>query len=157
MIVALLVIGAMAIMLILFVDKAHDDLKESIKVNSDGVTYETLTVKDLKLTPDESREYTVSLTCAASGSYYISLDYEEMKDGGMKSFVDVTVKCGEAEVYNGSLTKLLDEDHIIKFEGELHATEPLVVSICYKMPYSIGNEAQGTYADFKIDMKIEKS
>ena len=157
MIVALLVIGAMAVMLILFIDKAHDDFKEDVKVNAEGVTLETLTVKDLKLTPNESKEYTVNLTCAASGSYYISLDYEEIKDGGMKSFVDVIVKCDEAEVYNGSLTELLDNGRIIKFEDELHATEPLVVSICYKMPYNIGNEAQGTYADFKIDLKIEKS
>ncbi len=144
-------------MLITFLGKAKEDFPENITVSEDGVTESILAVRDLKLCPTESKEYSVNLVCAASGSYHISLDYEEKKNGGMKPFVDVTVKFNGEVVYEGELAALLDSGELIQFEGELHAEEPLVVSICYLMPYDVGNEAQGTYADFDIHLKIEKS
>lgn len=158
LIVSFLLIGIMAVMLITFLGKAKEDFPENITVSSDGVTESILAVRDLKLSPTESKEYSVNLVCAASGSYHIYLDYEEKEDGGMKPFVDVTVKFDGEVVYEGELAALLrDDGELIQFEGELHAEEPLVVSICYLMPYDVGNEAQGTYADFDIHLKIEKS
>ncbi len=158
LIVSLLLLGIIAVMLIVFLGKAKEDFPENITVSEDGVTESILAVRDLKLNPTESKEYSVNLVCAASGSYHIYLDYEEKEDGGMKSFVDVTVKFDGKVVYEGDLAALLgDEGELIQFEGELHAEEPLVVSICYLMPYDVGNEAQGTYADFDIHLKIEKS
>lgn len=157
LIFSLLLLGIMAVMLIVFIDKAHDDFKEDIKVSADGVTEETLTVRELKLNPTEKKEYEIRLTCQASGSFYIFLDYEESDDGGMKPYVDVTVRCSDTVVYEGKLSELLDNDKIIEFEETLDSTEPLPVTICYEMPYYVGNEAQGTYADFDIHLKIEKS
>lgn len=158
LIVSFLLTGIMAVMLITFLGKAKEDFPENITVSADGVTESILAVRDLKLSPTESKEYSVNLVCAASGSYHIYLDYEEKEDGGMKPFVDVTVKFGDEVIYEGELAALLaDDGDLIKFEGELHAEEPLVVSICYLMPYDVGNEAQGTYADFDIHLRIEKS
>ena len=87
-------------------------------------------MKNLKLTPTEKKEYEILLTCAASGGYDIVLDYEETNDGGMKSYVDVTVKCNNQNVYEGSLTALLDEDKLVEFNGTLESDEPLVITIC---------------------------
>lgn len=157
LIVGLLLLGLMAVMLIVFLGKAKEDFPKNITANENGVTESILAVRDLKLNPTESKEYSVNLVCAASGSYHIYLDYEEKEDGGMKPFIDVTVKFDDEVIYEGELAALLDGDEVIQFEGELHETEPLVVSICYLMPYDIGNEAQGTYADFDIHLKIEKS
>ena len=157
LIVGLLLLGLMAVMLIVFLGKAKEDFPKNITVSENGVTESVLAIRDLKLNPTESKEYSVNLLCAASGSYHIYLDYEEKADGGMKPFIDVIVKFDDEVVYEGELSALLDGDEVIQFEGELHETEPLVVSICYLMPYDIGNEAQGTYADFDIHLKIEKS
>lgn len=157
LIFSLLLLGIMAVMLIVFIDKAHDDFKDDIRVNAGGVTEEILTVRELKLNPTEKKEYEIRLTCQASGSFYIFLDYEESDDGGMKPFVDVTVRCNDTVVYEGKLSELLDNDKIIEFEETLDSTKPLPVLICYEMPYCVGNEAQGTYADFDIHLKIEKS
>jgi hypothetical protein len=145
-------------MLITFLESVKQDFEDNIKVSEDGVTESVQQVRDLKLNPTESKEYRVDLVCAASGSYYIYIDYEEKEDGGMKPFVEVTVKLGDEVVYEGSLAALLEDGcEPIQLEGELHAEEPLPITVCYLMPRDVGNEAQGTYADFDLHLKIEKS
>ena len=160
LIVALLLLALMSVMILVFLEKAHDDFPNDITVVEDGVTESILPVRDLMLNPTESKEYSVNLYCAASGSYYVYLDYEETEDGGMKHFVDVTVKANDTVVYEGKLDKLIDDpDEIIQFEGELNAKskDPFVISITYLMPREIGNEAQGTYSDFDIHLTIKKT
>lgn len=157
LIVGLIVLAMMAIALIVFLDWAKDKFDEGITVSADGVTESILSVRDLKLNPTESKEYSINLVCEATGSYHIDLDYLEKFDGGMKNFVNVTVVCEGATVYEGSLVDLLDNQEVISFEGELHADEPLVVTVIYDMPYEVGNEAQGTYSDFDILLTITKS
>lgn len=158
LIVALLLLALMSVMILVFLEKAHDDFPNDITVVEDGVTESILPVRDLMLNPTESKEYSVNLYCAASGSYYVYLDYEETEDGGMKHFVDVTVKAGDTVVYEGKLDKIIDDpNEIIQFEGQLKAKEPLTISITYLMPSEIGNEAQGTYSDFDIHLTIKKT
>lgn len=156
LIVALLLLAVMSVVLIVFVEHAHDRFKENITVSADGVTESVQVVRDLKLSPTETKEYSVNLVCEASGDYYISIDYTEKQDGGMKSFVNVTVSLGEEVMYEGSLIELLDADKVIDFEGTLEADDPLPVTIRYEMPYDVGNEAQGTTADFKVKFSIKK-
>ena len=156
LIVSFLLIGVMSVMLIVFLGQAKEDFPKDITVSADGTTETVMSVRELKLSPTESKEYSVNLVCAASGSYLVSLDFEQENDGGMKAFVDVTVKHDDEVVYEGGLLELLDSDVIIDFESELHAKEPVVITVCYEMPYDVGNEAQGTYASFDIHLKIEK-
>ena len=157
LIVSLLLIAAMAVTLIVFLEKAKEDFPKNITVDGDGVTESILPVRDLSLNPTESKEYSVNLVCAASGTYVITLDYVEKVDGGMKSFVDVSVTCGDLLLYSGSLSDLLDTDTVLEMEGELKADDPLTLTFRYEMPKSVGNEAQGTYSDFDIDLKITKA
>ncbi len=155
--VAIGLLGIIAVMLIVFVEQAHDDFEKGITVSAEGVTTETLEVRDLTLNPTETREYEVNLTCPASGSFDISLVFEEVIDGGMKQFVDVTVSLGDTEVYRGRLSELIASGTAVSFEGELLAEEPLVLSVSYTMPRDVGNEAQGTYAEFDVHLTVEKS
>ena len=157
LIVGLLLLGIMAVILSVFLWKAKEEFPEKITVDESGITETIWKVRDLKLNPSESKEYSVNLVCEASGSYYITLDYEETRDGGMKGFVNVTVNVDSEAVYKGSLSELLDNEITIDFEEELYATDPVVITIRYSMPYEIGNEAQGTYSDFDINLKIKKS
>jgi hypothetical protein len=157
LIVALIMAGLMAFMLAVFIEDTHDKFQEKITVDADGVTETTLEVRDLALIPTQKSEYSVNLVCAASGGYFVYLDFTEEKDGGMKPFVVVTVSCDGKQVYSGRLNELLDSDYIIEFEAELEAKEPRVISFKYEMPYETGNEAQGTYADFNIKLTIKKN
>ena len=156
LIVALLLLGAFAVAINVFLGIAKRDFPKYITVSANGVTESILPIRDLQLNPAESKEYTVNLVCAASGSYYIYLAFEEEEDGGMKNFVDVTVFAGETQVYSGALAELI-EGKLIEFEGVLQEKDPLPVTLRYEMPYETGNEAQGTYADFNVRLKIKKS
>ena len=156
LIVAFVLLGLMAVMIITFIEDTHDNFEKNITVDADGVTEEVLAVRELMLNPTESKEYSVNLVCAASGAYRIFLDYEEKSDGGMKPFVDVIVKSNDKVVYSGNLVELIDGKKTVEFDGELFAEDPLVVTVCYTMPGSVGNEAQGTFTDFDVRLKIEK-
>lgn len=156
LIVGLLLLALMSVMLIVFLDKAEEDFPKDIRVKQDGVTQTILPIRDLKLNPTESKEYTVDLFCAASGAYNVCLDYTEKVDGGMKPFVNVIVKVDGEVMYDGKLETLLNTDEVISFESELKADEPVVLSLTYLMPREIGNEAQATYSDFNILLSIRK-
>ena len=156
LIVALLILAIMSVILITFLIKAKEDFPKDIRVKQDGVTETILPIRDLRLNPTESKEYSIDLYCAASGAYDVYLDYIEKADGGMKPFVEVTVKVGGEVKYEGNLKTLIDNDEIIHFEADLRAKDPVVLSITYLMPREIGNEAQGTYSDFDVELSIKK-
>lgn len=156
LIVAFCALACMAVALIFFIGYAHERFEDGITVTENGVTESVMEVRDLVLTPTAKKEYHVNLYCEATGGYNISLDYREKHDGGMKNFVVVKVSLGDKQVYEGMLSELLDEDITIDFPGELHADDPLTLTFSYEMPREIGNEAQGTSADFDIVIKIKK-
>ena len=156
LIISFLVISAFAVMLIIFVGTAKRDFSENIKVRQDGLTEDVFTVRDLRLNPSESKEYSANLVCAASGTFAFELSYEEKTDGGLKQFINVTITADGAVVYQGSLQDLINNGLKVNFKGELQAKEPLVLTFHYEMPREIGNEAQGTYSDFDVHIKVEK-
>ena len=156
LIISLLVIGIMATLLIVFLADAKEKFPKEITVEENGVTESILPIRDLMLNPTESREYSVNLFCRASGGYYIFLDFEETEDGGMKPFVDVAVKVDGELLYEGKLDALLAPDAAV-IEAELYADEPRVFAVTYTMPRDVGNEAQGTYSDFDLTLKIKKN
>lgn len=156
LIISFLVISAFAVMLIIFVGTAKRDFAENIKVSQNGLTEDVFTVRDLRLNPSESKEYSANLVCAASGTFAFELSYEEKTDGGLKQFINVTITADGAVVYQGSLQDLINNGLKVNFKGELQAKEPLVLTFHYEMPREIGNEAQGTYSDFDVHIKVEK-
>lgn len=157
LVVAFILLAAISVTLIVFIEHARERFPEDITVHSEGVTESTLPVRDLRLNPSESKEYSVNLVCLASGSYHVALDFLETVDGGMKKFVNVHVSCDGVEAFSGSLADLFHEGSLVEFETELHETEPVVITVKYEMPRETGNEAQGTYADFDVHLKITKS
>ena len=157
LIVALLLAAVMSVMLIVFIEEAHNNFEKNITVEANGVTESVIPVRDLQLVPTEKKEYSVNLVCEASGGYFVFLDFVEKKDGGMKPFVVVTVSCDGELVYKGSLAELLDTDKIVEFVSTLEADDPSVITFEYQMPRETGNEAQGTYSDFDVKLSIKKN
>ena len=153
---SLLTLAAMASMLIVLMIVARRDFPKNIKVREDGVTEGIFTVRDLQLSPAQSRKYEVDLVCVASGDYNITIDYAEIFNGGMKHHVDVAGKANGETLYKGKLSKLIDGEETVSFDGVLKEKEPLTVTFVYMMPYETGNEAQGTSADFDVCFKIQK-
>lgn len=159
--VAMLLLTLIAIMLLFLINEAHEKFDDEVTVTVNNVTTSVVPVRNLQLYPGNSKEYKIDVLCRATGHYYLYLDYEEVFNGGMKHFVNVTVmrEGMEGVIYKGPLTELLDEEEnvIISLDGNLDAKDPLEITIIYEMPVSIGNEAKGTSADFNINLSIKKS
>ena len=155
-IAAMVLLCLIAIMLIVFLHRAHENFDDAVTVKANGVTESVFKVRDLTLTPTDVKEYDVNLYCEATGDYKISLDYREIHDGGMKDYVRVQIIFGEEVIYDGWLSDIIDKDIIVDFVGELHETDPLTLTFRYEMPRNIGNEAQGTSADFDIVLTAKK-
>lgn len=156
LVVALCLLAAMGGLLAAYTQLAHEDFEENITVSKEGTTTSTVAVHDLALLPAASRTYTVHLRCKASGTYRVSLVYEEKENGGLKPFVNVTLKAKDEIVWNGTLQALLDSDVNLNFLAELQAEDAYDVQITYDMPQEIGNEAKDTFADFDVHFTIEK-
>ena len=157
LITALLILSSISVVFITFITDTHDNFEENVTVKSEGITNTVITVNDLKLNPSGQCEYTINLVCAASGDFDVTLDYMETENGGMKSFVYVNVSADGETVYNGTLSELLDTETKINFKAYLTAKQPVLIKIIYEMPENVGNEAQGTYSDFKINLSIVKN
>ena len=150
LIVSLCVLAATGGLLAANTQIAHEEFEENITLSKEGATNATLCVQNLTLCPSTSRTYTVHLKCKASGTYRILLDYEEKNDGGLKPFVNVTVRVGGEDAWQGTLAELLDGQTVPTLTGELQAKEPFDVQVIYTMPEQVGNEAQDTFSDFEI-------
>lgn len=157
LVTALLLLGAVAVVLFVFLGHAKEVFDDNLTVSADGETTHVMKVRDLRLNPADSREYTVNLLCEASGGYRITLDFEEKTDGGIKHFINVSVKCGDETVYTGPLALLIDEGKTVEFLATLEADDPVPITIKYEMPYETGNEAQETYSDFNVKLTINKT
>jgi hypothetical protein len=157
LIVATIVLTAMSIMLLFFLNDAHNTFEGDITVNEYGVTETVIPIRDLTLTPGDQKDYDVNVYCKATGSYHVSIDVIEDKDGGMKKFVNVKILSDGAQIYEGALTELIDDDLIIIFDAELDNSRPTVLTFIYEMPLDTGNEAQGTFSDFDIQVNIKKN
>ena len=156
LIVAMVILAAFSVAIAMFLYDAHEEFDDRIEVSENGVTQQTMKMRNLKLVPTESKEYFVDFYCAASGTYEFDVQYEETADGGMKNFVNVAVTFDDEVIYRGTLAELLDADTVIEFDGYLNDDEPVRVLFSYEMPYETGNEAQGTWSDFNINFEIKK-
>ncbi|MGN1078138.1 MAG: hypothetical protein ACI4ST_06440 [Candidatus Gallimonas sp.] len=154
-----IVLGILAVAaagLAVLVFHSHETFKSKIEVKIDGVTEETLSVKELELNPSGTKEYEIELFCAAEGEFGVELIYTEKRDGGMKNFVRVTVLSGGDVAYEGGLSALLDEGERVSFDCTLAADKAVKVVIRYSMPAETGNEAQNTSAAFDVTVRIRK-
>ncbi|MBR2970909.1 MAG: hypothetical protein IKC48_03840 [Clostridia bacterium] len=155
LIVALAVVAVFAGMLVVYLNDAKDNFADSITLSNDGVTETVVSVNDLSLIPTQKKDYSISLQAEIEGTFDVVLDFAETRDGGMKQFVLVTIKSGDSVVYEGGLSDLLDDTDVV-FQVEIESGKAVDVNICYEMPESVGNEAQGTSADFDVHFRIEK-
>ena len=107
-------------------------------------------MEGLNLKPGEVFEYTINIKCELEGHYNIKLSLSELRHGGLEQFVDtqITYESGTA---NGNLLDLLNKtDEVISYDCMLSLFKPQSIVLRYSLPESVGNEAQGKFADFKV-------
>ena len=120
-------------------------------VEIDGETSVLLSADKPNLKPGESYYYTVILACKTEGRYEITLQFEEIKKGGLENYVNVETSCN-GTVHHNALNALLESEDGITFICELKKSPATEIKILYSMPVEVGNEAQGTELDFNVSL-----
>ena len=155
LILALCIYALVGIIAFLFIAIAHDDYRKEITIEVDDTPSAVLDMSWLDINPGESFEYVVNLKCRANGDYSVNFSFGENTRGGLEDFVEVELECGEIS-YNGDLSALIDTDRSFTFDCYLSGESKTKILIRYSMPYEVGNDAQGTFADFSVLLTTSK-
>ena len=147
---------AFAAYLLYYIIDTSDDFSKKVVIRNEGEIVKTFEVSDLSLLPSESKEYEIELVSIHEGKFFVTLDYEELEDGGLSEFVYVIIKLDDGnEYYRGYLKDLFDEELLLNMCFEANVSQKFTIT--YSMPIEVGNEAKYTYSDFNINITIKRN
>ncbi len=138
-----------------------DGVKAQITVVYENGEEERVTGNTVKtnlsgLAPTFSETYEVKLKLVDGGEYTFGLDFSETKDGGLKNYVDVTVKDGATTVAEGTLAELLGGGKV-NYTKSLSDGGTLTLKFVYTMQQDVTDEAAGgASAAFNIKIGIKE-
>lgn len=156
LIISFIVVAFISIAIIFNNLDARSEFTNSVKIDGSGYAEKEIEVRNLQLHPNESKSYTIEVAPEFGGDYEISINYQEIKDGGLKEFVTVSFSVDGKQVQSSSLKSLLDSKSSIVILQNFSEDKPLKLTVTYIMSYEVGNEAQGTYADFDVTLIFDK-
>lgn len=132
-----------------FIYGAQDEFKKSVKLQAYGTTVKTYEINELALAPGDSKEYELIYYSSVSGAYKLQVNFVDKSGGTLKYYLNVEI---EADGYkaSGNLFALMAAEEGTELELYLEAKGTNSLKIRFIMPENIGNEAQGTTADFDI-------
>ena len=147
---------AFAAYLLYYIIDTSDDFSKKVVIRNEGEIVKTFEVSDLSLLPSESKEYEIELVSIHEGKFFVTIDYEELEDGGLSEFVSVIIKLDDGnEYYRGYLKDLFDEELLLDMCFEANVSQKFTIT--YSMPIEVGNEAKYTYSDFNINITIKRN
>lgn len=126
----------------------HDDFRHKVTISEDGVVSEVLAFDSLTMIPGESVGYTVDIESALNSDFIITLDFINTKSGGLEEYVMVEADINGDKRTFSMLT--LFEGLDIVYNAELFQTNSL--DLRFYMPDTVGNEAQGKFVKFDINL-----
>ena len=85
-------------------------------------------------------------------TYVVTLDFNELKDNGLKSLVNVRLMLGDIPMYEGTLESLLADGTTVTFECAPSDDNKVSMKVIYSMSVDVGNEAMGASADFLVTL-----
>ena len=125
----------------------EDDIELKITVNES----KKIEFDQIMLIPGESFERKVVLRSDLSGDYDLSFDFTEDEEGLLKNFIYIKVTVNGETICDKLLSELIKEDGRVISVYLSRSTNCDVVITCY-MPEETGNEAEGTFADFALNI-----
>lgn len=155
LILSLTVLTAVGIVLGVQIQNNHNEFEKSITLTESGETKETLEINISGLYPGKRAEYTIRL--GGNGSFAVSLKFNSGNDVALAQYLNMEIELDGKLLDDGTLSEFLDGEALV-FDCETNSKNPAKLVIRYTMPLDVGNEAQKTVADFKIDLtaKIDK-
>ncbi len=148
LILALVVVYLLGFFFFVYERNALKDYSTGATLEVNGTEVFERKVDLPSLRPGEDFEYKVKFKSRAADDYDIGIEFKEVGESTLKDFVNVEICYGE-EVYVHTLCEMLDENKKVNFVCAL-GEEPAQITIRFSMPEEVGNEAQGTVADFDV-------
>lgn len=125
------------------------ELTENTVIEVSGETEKTVKAELTGFYPGDKQEYNITLKGEMSEDYLVTLTFRDDKNAdGLENYLTVTIKTKEVTIEK-QLKEVLSGE---KIELGSNANE---ITIIYAMSEETGNEAQGTTADFYIDLTAE--
>lgn len=125
-----------------------DDLDRTTRIEIEGETQKTLKAEITDFYPGKEASYKIELTGSRAQDFTVTLNFRDDDGGELKEYIIVTIETNvEGDSSEKSLKELLNGESLELGKG---ATE---IEIRYRMPETVGNEAQGTSVEFYIDVR----
>lgn len=126
--------------------QGQSNLKANTVIELNGETRKNLKAELTGFYPGNAQEYKITLTGEEAENYVVTLNFRRDNDGGaLENYLTVTITTKDVKVEK-QLKDLLDGE---KLELGKNASE---ITITYAMSEDADNEAQGTTADFYIEL-----
>ncbi len=144
--------------LILFVvvTSRQNEFSKSIRLQANGTTEEKMEITGLNFKPGDNREYELTYSCTDGGKYDLTFVFKTTKAGGMEPFISVELENGDRKV-TVPLKDVLEDERGIETTLYFEKKKKESVYLRFSMPIEVGNEAQGTTADFQVIMTAKHS
>ncbi len=125
--------------------RSQNDIQGKTVVAVNGDTNKTLTAELSDFYPGLTKTFEIRLDGSAADDYVVTLNFRHEQGGKLEDYLMVVISTSEIKIEK-TLKELLDGEEISlgKNADEIY--------ISYTMPESVGNESQGTTANFYIDL-----
>ena len=101
--------------------------------------------------PGESCSYVLRLNMKAAGDYALNLDFERVSSHNLEKYLNVKILVGGRTLCDIPLFELFSEESRgIKYL--MSSGLPESIKIIYYIPEEVGNEAQGAYTTFNLNI-----
>ena len=129
---------------------------DPIKIYKDQEIHEEIKVSFNNFKPGDEEKYTLKFIGQYSAIHSINFDFIETNNGKLKDFLIVEIKINDDKICTYPLKELLNGDKRISLEKEILEKEILYFEVSYKMPVTVGNEAQNTKGSYNIIITINE-
>ena len=137
-----------------YVLKSQDDFTKNITLTGEGAVSEDMDFSLEGFYPGYSAKYTIKFGSAAALGYDAAVSFEEDGDCSLSEYVRVKMTLNGNALAEGTLESFLSGDST-SFTLENLDDGGAILVLEYSMPADVGNEAQGTVANFKLSVTAQ--
>ncbi len=120
----------------------------------DGKEQGRMEVSLADIVPGTERSYTLVLKPNRESGFDMKMEFKKTDTDTIAQYIDVEIKVNGQSIASDKLDVLLSgkkTEHKVGFNSKAE----ILVEIIYKMSLDIGDEAQGTSAEFDVKMTFE--
>lgn len=125
----------------------------AITLSPDEEPSRELSVTLSDFVPGRTQSTDITLAAANGESFVITLAFTREEESPLADFLTVTISVGDKTIETATLAAYLDGKTIA---FDYVATKDETLTISYTMPETVGDEAQGATADFRLDITIAR-